>query len=260
MRHLRLTLFIALAVALAAPLVLAQPPGPPPGDPHGLQRGPGDGPPRGPHGPAGPRGPGGPHGAQRGPGFGAPPFAEDGNGRELLMQVMVARLSRELELSDEDTVLMVREFADFQERMQDLHQEHRDLSVELRELVERGAPEDTIEAKLDALVEHEEAIADAQQEVYEEMADGLSVENRARLYLFMDEFKRDMRRLVQRAQQRHWGSGRDPGMRRGPDRPGGRGEFRGPRGPGERDRPDRPRRGPGRGGPPPPPPAGGPSE
>ena len=228
---------------------------------------------RGPGGPREGRGPGGPMG-----GF------DDQETREVIETVMMVRMSKELNLDDEQTVLLIRRIEGFKEKQQELKKKHQELAEELREAVKSDASDSAIRAKLDALINHDRTMTAAKFDLFDEVTQGLDDTQRAKMYVFMQDFEDHMRRLIHRAQQRGRGGmqqgGPPDGMQRGgpPDGDGfGRGGFEGRRpmqgqddfGPGRRQRdgrdgrrsggPDqqgfRPQRGPGgappQGGPPP---------
>lgn len=257
------TLGLVLAgtlLALGTDAVHAQgPPPPPPGGPFG------DGPPPPPgdgHGPP------------------PPPGGGDEHGRELLQQVMVARLSQELELNDEQTVLLVRRFLEFKDGSRKLRRERNDLARELRELVKQGeAKSAEIDEKLNALVAADQKVADSKRELYTALSKDLTPVKKAKLYAFMQQFETDLRRMADEVRGRR-GGGPDGGFGRGrdgmgPDGPpppphgegmgpdgdrrmfdrrrdfGGDAPGRDHRGPGRPGRPEGPG---GENGPPPPPP------
>lgn len=196
------TLLVALlTVALAAPVVWAQPEPPPPHGGPGWREG---GPP-----PGGDR--------RRGPGPGPGP---DGHTRELLEQVMLARLSKELTLDDEQTVLMVRRFAEHKDEMRTLQRDRATRMRALAEAVRGNADEAALEAALEAVQAADARITTLKEATYESLGEGLTAWQRGRLYLFISEFEDDMKRLVQQARDRaRMGGGEGPGPR-GPRRGG----------------------------------------
>lgn len=233
-----LAIFAAITtglVLLGGAAVNAQgppPPPPPPGEP-GFDAPP---PPPGEGRPGPPR-PGRP-GRPEGPGG-------DERNRELFQQVMVARLSQELGLNDEETVLLVRRFLDFKEESKQLRRERALLGKALRELVREGdAKNAEIEAKLGELLAVDEKIAGSKRSLYDKLSEGLAPVKKAKLYAFMQEFENELRRMADQVRGRHmdgppFGQDGEFRPRRGP---GMDGEHMGPP-PGERpDRPARPDR------------------
>jgi hypothetical protein len=153
--------------------------------------------------------------------------------RELLEQVMMARISKDLRLDDEQTVILVRQFTEHRDEMRQMHHRRMELLRELRGVLnEGGESEAELEARLEALQAHEDAMHAARGAFFERAAEGLTVRQRAGLYVFIHEFEGDMRRLMQRARERH----RDADDEARPGRPGPP-QFRG-RGPGRGEQED----------------------
>lgn len=187
-----------LAVALLTMGAVAWAQDEPPGPPPGFGRGPG---------------PGG------GPGFGAEPGEWDKEGaKEMVETLMMARLSRELKLNDEETILMVRRVEEFKEKTAQLRKERGGLVKDLRDAVASGAPDADIEAKTKALIEADRKLSDARFGMFDEAKKGLSAVQSAKLYVFMSEFENQLRRLVQQARERVRG-GREMMGPEGPEGP-----------------------------------------
>ena len=223
--------YVTVALLTVSAIALAQG-GPPP-----------DAPGRG----LGPRGGGG---ADRGPGW----AREDA--REMVETLMMARLSRELKLNDEETVLMVRRIEEFKQKIGAKKRQRAELAKTLRESVESGAPDEEIQAKTRELMEADRAVAETRFGLFDEASKGLNAAQAARLYVFLSEFEDQMRKLVQRARARAAG-GRGAWEEPPPGLPspnplpltGGRGAWEGPPpeggpppAPGIGPRRDRPRR------------------
>lgn len=191
------------AVMTAQPA--AQPPeGPPPGPPPG-------GPAAGPPPEAGPPPPGitppGPAPQKR------PGAAREARGREMLEQVMVARLSAELGLTDEQSVLMVRRFSQFKKETQQLQRERAEVMKELRQTALKGdADPAAVSPLLEKSLQLGEKIALQRQRLFHAMAEGMDPVQQGKLLVFLEEFEGQMRQVVKTAQER-----RTPGP---PDRMG----------------------------------------
>ncbi|GMU91030.1 MAG: hypothetical protein AMXMBFR4_00880 [Candidatus Hydrogenedentota bacterium] len=153
---------------------------------------PGDGPPhRGLDSPGPPR-EGGPR---------RPPISEEREAeiRELVSSVLMARVSRELELTDEQTVVMIRQMQEMREKMGGLWRQREAAGDELREALKNDAPDADLEQKLDAMIRVDQERNQLRWDYFKQMAAGLSVKQRAKLYVFLQEFEWHMRRLIQRA-------------------------------------------------------------
>ena len=199
---------VCAACLLAAAWMMqpaAQPPeGPPPGPAPG---GPSAGPPPEPGPPPPGIAPPGPAPQTR------PGAAREARGREMLEQVMVARLSEELGLTDEQSVLMVRRFSQFKKETQQLQKERAETVRELRQTALKGDPDPAAVAPLLERALHlNERIALQRQRLFHAMAEGMDPVQQAKLLLFLDEFEGQMRQVVKTAQER-----RAPGP---PDRMG----------------------------------------
>ena len=143
--------------------------------------------------------------------------------RELLEQVMIARLSRDLGLNDEQTVLLVRRISGFRDEMQELRRHQNEKMREMRLLLRDNADDAAIAECLGALRHLEEKTFEMRREAFRLAERELAPKQQAKLFLFLGEFEEDMRRLVQQARERRITDGpvrfeRPPGFE-GPGRP-----------------------------------------
>jgi len=175
MKTLMLTIMAFLTVVIC---VYAQPAGPPPEAP------PIAGPPRP---------------AKQGPGIDQ---ISDRELDELVEQVMAARLAKALGLNDEQTVLMVRRFGEYKQELSTMKRQRQELLKELREAIKAGLDDAQIESRHHALIEKDSALIEFKRSVYERAAEGLTISQRAKLYVFLSDFDNEMRRLVQHARER----------------------------------------------------------
>ena len=123
--------------------------------------------------------------------------------RKLVEEIMAARLSRELELNDEQTVLMLRKLAEFREELQALRKTRQELVKGLQSGLQAGEADAQLETKLNELVAHDAKMADAKRDTWEKAGTGFSVAQRAKLYVFLNDFENEMRKLVQKARERN---------------------------------------------------------
>jgi hypothetical protein len=133
--------------------------------------------------------------------------------RKLLEEVLMARLTRELALDEEQTVLMVRHLAEFRDKMAAMRRERMVLARGLRQAVREGKDEKAIGKVLEEVVAHEEKMAVARREIVEFEGFELTTWQKAKLYLFIVDFESDMRHLLKQAQERRQGRGAKPGPR-----------------------------------------------
>jgi len=154
-----------------------------------------------------------------------PEGLEDWDAKELVEMLMMARLSRDLGLDDEQTVVLVRRFEELKEKTEGLKKEQDEAMEALQKSIQAGAPDEEIDTKLRNVIELEKKLAGLQVGLITS-ADGLTSTQRAKLYIFMKKFNEDMRKMVQRAQQRRGMALRGMGMNMGgtdaaPGRPQG---------------------------------------
>lgn len=188
MKNLAL-MFIALGVLCWTPTLYAQAPPPAPETP---QAAPIPAPPL-PEPPA--PGPERPGKAKKKP-------SEDPAMRRMMEDMMIARLSQELGLSDEQTVLLVRKFNQFRSDAANLRKQRAELTRELKALVEKDKEDSAIEAKTQELGALDLKIAQARLDAFKESSAGLAPWQRAKLYIFASEFENEVRGLVQKARER----------------------------------------------------------
>lgn len=164
--------------------------------------------------------------------------------REMVTTVMMVRMSRELELNDEQTVLMVRNFTTLRDDLTALSEERDTLIGKLRDAVKSSAPDAELQPLLDQLMVVDSKREQARREAYEKAGTNLSVTQRAKLYIFIQDFEGHLRRLVQRARElggdkvmRWREEGMPPGMAESMKRRGAEGVHPG-KGPGDAPRPE----------------------
>ena len=144
--------------------------------------------------------------------------------REVVEIVMFVRLAQELELSEDETVLLVRRMSEFRKEMARMHKKQRELRKDLREAYGAKAGEEELLAKLTKLREHDRRLNNLKLDLHAELSEGYDARTQARLYLFLQEFDESMRRMVQNVRERARGmqggrGGRGPeGVGRGPMR------------------------------------------
>ncbi|HUW61952.1 MAG TPA: hypothetical protein VMZ06_13210 [Candidatus Bathyarchaeia archaeon] len=154
--------------------------------------------------------PPGPPAAGREPGPPPPPppgvdRVSDGELSELIQSVMAAKLSRELGLNEEQTVLMVRRFSEFREQLNGMKRQRQDKMKALRAALRDRLPDEHIETALQDLIAHDLKTLEMRKDAYQKAAGNLSTSQRAKLYVFISDFEGDMRRLIQKARAQRQG-------------------------------------------------------
>ncbi|MBI4557421.1 MAG: hypothetical protein HY706_07555 [Candidatus Hydrogenedentes bacterium] len=182
----RILLAVTVCIGAGSSVYAQDPPPPPPGENPGFA--PPEGPvPRDMHKPF------------------APPGHEgwkDGDIKEMIEKLWMVRLTEQLGLNDEQTVLVIRRAKDHREQLRKLAEQRQQLLRELKESVRAGGPEADIQNKLEALAQHDRESVERRWRAFEATAEGLNATQRAKLYVFISEFDNDMRRLVQKARER----------------------------------------------------------
>lgn len=129
------------------------------------------------------------------------PSAEPVNTKQLVMDVLTVRLARELALNDEQTVVMAKRFTDYRAKLESLKKERQEQVKALRASISAAEPDAQIEAKLKALSKQDTKITEYKKNLYDSASEGLSIAQRARLYVFLSDFENDMRKLIQKARE-----------------------------------------------------------
>jgi hypothetical protein len=176
--------------------------------------------------------------------------------REMLEQVMIARLSSELKLNDEQSVMLMRRFTEARGEKQALGKERAEAMRALRGVVDQNKDEAALNECLARVHEVDTKLASHRQRLQETMGADLNPWQKGKLVLFLDQFESDIKQMLREAHDRRnnrpmgpmggmppapgmMHPGMHPGMQPGPNGPAG---MRPPQGPHPQD-------------PPPPPPA-----
>lgn len=156
------------------------------------------------------------------------PMPEELRAREYVEDVMMARLSKALDLDDEESLLLMRRFKEHREESMRLFRERQQNINALREALEAEDEAASVEV-LETLLRLDKALSDHRQDLILEPGLELDRMQRARLYVFLADFEEGMRRILRQVHvQRDSEDGsRSPGppFNRGRD---SRGEGEGP--------------------------------
>lgn len=159
--------------------------------------------------------------------------ASDDEIRELVSTILMVRISRSLDLTDEQTVVLVRHLQDLRDEMSNLYRERDELVKQMRDLVDQpGVTDDELSTKLNQLISLDERRSQARRNAFEKASQGLTTKQKAKLYVTLQEFEGQMRRLVSRAMEmsedqlkrmrEEWGHEVRDGVKRPGDRFDGR--------------------------------------
>ncbi|MEA3364651.1 MAG: hypothetical protein U9Q79_03335 [Candidatus Hydrogenedentes bacterium] len=173
MRPVMLLVIASVAIVLMGPVAVAQPPQAPPPGPRAER-------------PAGPL-------------MQELKRMDQEDVRGLIEMVRMIRLSQELGLNDEETVVLVRQYNAIKKEAGNVQKERQEIAKELRELVTTGAPDNDIEKTLDQLIAKDKEALMMRFDAFERAAAGLTPTQKAKLYVFMGDFEKRMRNLIEKA-------------------------------------------------------------
>lgn len=131
----------------------------------------------------------------------APQSKGNAESRKLLEEILMARLTRELALEDEQAVLLVRHMTEFRDQMTALRRERGEKMRALRQVVRESNDESRIQQLMDEVRATNEKSMAARNDVLDFDGFELTTWQQARLLVFLNDFEADMRRLLRRAQE-----------------------------------------------------------
>ena len=163
------------------------------------------------------------------PGDMGPNPMEGRRAAELVQTLIIARLSEELGLNDEQTVLLVRRLKEFREQTTELKKKRQELIEGLKKSIAAGEGDKVIEEKLNALTANDTEAVEQKRAMIDKVGADLTVTQRAKLYVALSDFEQDMRRMIQRAREEARGGQYGGGARGGQyGGGGGQGPLLGP--------------------------------
>lgn len=129
------------------------------------------------------------------------PIAKKAEVRQLIEEVMIARITKDLALNDEQTILIVRRFAEYRDKAREARQQRKKLVDEMKEALRTTENPAPVEEKLKAILALDTQIAQNRTQAFETMATSLTPQQRGKLYLFLADFENELRRMVQSAKE-----------------------------------------------------------
>jgi len=150
------------------------------------------------------------------------PIAKQAEVRQLIEEVMIARITKELGLNDEQTVLIVRRFSEYRDKAREARQQRKKLVDEMKEDLRSGDNSAQVGEKLKAILALDVQIAQDRTAAFESVATSLTPQQQGKLYLFLADFEVELRRMAQAAKEG------GPGLGGNGARPGGAGKKTGP--------------------------------
>jgi hypothetical protein len=120
---------------------------------------------------------------------------------KLIQSYMLVRLKDSLDLTDIQTVNLMKRIGDYKERLPRLKFYKGLLIAKLRILLKNSAPDKSVQNTLTELLDNEEKTVETLHNMITQAADDLTVAQRAKLYLFVGDFEEDIRRMAHHAQR-----------------------------------------------------------
>ena len=127
--------------------------------------------------------------------------AEDSDMVALFDGLLIARLSRALDLDPEETIVLFRRVGTYKDQLHELKWQLGAARYGLVGALDRGAPDAMIERMLENLLLQEEAVAELIRLFVTESQKDVSLAKSARLYLFVEDFENYVGRLFRRMEE-----------------------------------------------------------
>lgn len=122
--------------------------------------------------------------------------------RDMVSTIMMVRVSRSLELTDEQTVIMVKHMQEMRDSLSKLYDERDKTMNALREVTAKeGATDDEINAQLQALISIDDKRLQAKKDAFDKISSGFTAKQKATLYITLQEFEGQMRKMMSRAKE-----------------------------------------------------------
>jgi hypothetical protein len=128
--------------------------------------------------------------------------------RDMIEDLRIVRLTKELNLTDQQLAKFLPKMREGQAARQDFHQKRMGLVKDLNELLNGKASEKDLQARLSDLDKLENDFQARERDNRKALVSQLSVEQQARLVVFQENFEREMRELIRGFRQ----GGAQPGM------------------------------------------------
>lgn len=135
-----------------------------------------------------------------GPRHDGPGGIADDELREMVSTILMVRVSRDLDLTDEQTVILVKHMQEMRDELSKLYEERDAAMKSLRELLGNEATTDeAIDAKLQELMGIEEKRGGAKRTAFEKLSAGLTSKQKGKLFVTLQDFEGQMRKMMSRA-------------------------------------------------------------
>ncbi|HOQ31169.1 MAG TPA: hypothetical protein PLA12_01515 [Candidatus Hydrogenedens sp.] len=130
-----------------------------------------------------------------------PPPEGDLPAREILEQVLLAKVAKQLKLNDEQTVILVRRFNEQKEVLFEKTQQRNNLANELRKQIHdktKANPKE-LEEKFSRLLKMDMELAELKQKWIDNISIDLPLESKVQLYLLFSDFENEIRKFLRKA-------------------------------------------------------------
>lgn len=130
-----------------------------------------------------------------------PPPEGDLPAREVLEQVLLAKVAKQLKLNDEQTVILVRRFNEQKEVLLEKTQQRNNLANELRKLIHDKTKENPkeLQEKFSHLLKMDIELAELKQKWIDNISIDLPLESKIQLYLLFSDFENEVRKFLRKA-------------------------------------------------------------
>lgn len=120
---------------------------------------------------------------------------------DLIQSYMLVRLKTTLDLTDVQTLNLMKRIGIYKEQLPRLKFQKALLISQLRNRLAQSAPEELIQENLTQLLENDQKTVETLRSMITDAGDELAAPQRAKLYLFVGDFEDDIRRMAFHAQR-----------------------------------------------------------
>jgi hypothetical protein len=129
-------------------------------------------------------------------------FRNEDNIRELIQVVRVWRMSREMDLSEEQALKLLMVSDKHRKTVGEMREQQQQVIDKLHEALDEengGSEIETLIAKVDEI---DGQLAHVERDHRQKLLEGLSLEQKAKFYVFRPQFERDVRHTIRRIMER----------------------------------------------------------
>ncbi|HOK08556.1 MAG TPA: hypothetical protein PLT82_01450 [Candidatus Hydrogenedens sp.] len=133
-----------------------------------------------------------------GPGYiNPPPLGEDVPAKEMLEQIVLAKIAKQLRLNNEQTVILVRKYEEQRDILAEMTKKRNDLANEIRKSIREKSG--NLEEKFNTLVKLDKEIQEQKYKLVENLSLDLPLESKIQLYLLFSDFENEIKRFLKKA-------------------------------------------------------------